>query len=348
MRIIVRFMSVLFAGLISSSCITTQSVPIDQLEPGKVSLPAPIRKVAIISRNFKFSSDTLSGYSNLDFRLRKGSRTENLFIDSVAVTRSLDSLRKSLLESGRFDEVFVYPYSAIKPHIGAKELPLTLGFIQSLCKESETDAVISLEMLSSFYSRHNGSSGREIQAEANVKVTAIWSVYTPQSDGPVDRFTHSEVIRWNDKGHRNNDRKYKLPGRKEAVQIACGVAAKNYCKRIVPTWIESSRVIVGLNGSDWENAMARAEKNEWKGAAQIWKKYLKSPQRRVAGVAALNFAVAQEMLGDPEQANFWSEKSVSLLTNGETGRLARDYAAILYQRKLKANQLNTLLKNNNP
>lgn len=348
MRMIERYMSVLFAGLILSSCITTQSVPIDQLEPGKVSLPSSIRKVALIYRNFKFSVDTLAGYYKLDFRLRKGTRAENLVIDSIAVTKSMDSLRKALLESGRFDEVFVYPFNAIKPHIGTKALPLSSGFIHSLCAESETDAVISLEMLSYFYSRHNSSSGREIQAEANVKVTAIWSVYTPKLDGPVDRFTHSEVIRWSDKDPKNNRLIYKLPGRKEAIPIACGVAAKNYSKRIVPYWAESSRVIVGLNSGDWENALSYAEKNEWKVAAQIWNKYLENPQERVAGVAALNYAVAQEMLGDIDQANVWSEKSVALLKNGEIGRIARDYAAILYQRKIKAAQLNSLLKTSQP
>jgi hypothetical protein len=339
-------MSLLFAGLMLSSCIITQSVPIDQMEPGKVSLPSPIRKVTLISRNFKFSVDTLTKYFNADFRLRKGTMADNLLIDSIAVTKSMDSLRKALLESGRFDEVFVYPFSAIKPHISDKELPLSSGFIQSICKESETDAVISLEMLSYFYSRH-GASGREIRAEANVKVTAIWSVYTPKSDAPIDRFTHSEVIRWSDNPN-NSSQKYRLPGRKEAISIACGTAAKNYSKRIVPYWAASSRVIIGLNSNDWEKALSYAEKNEWKRAAQIWKKYLESSQKRVAGVAALNYAVAQEMLGNPDQANIWSAKSVTLLQNGEAGRIARDYAGQLYQRKLKAEQLNTLLKIDRP
>jgi len=344
MRIITKYTWILLAGLILTSCITTQSVPIDQMEPGKVTLPALIRKVALISRNFKFSVDTLAGYYNLDFRLKKGTKADNLVIDSIAVSKSLDNLRKALLESGRFDEVFVYPFKAIKPHRGDKELPLSSSFIQSLCTESETDAVISLEMLSFFYSRHDGSSGREIQAEANAKITAIWSVYLPKSDGPVDRFTHSEVIRWNESDPHNN-KQYKLPARIEAISIACGIASKNYSKRIVPYWAESKRVIIGLNGLEWDKALSYAQNNKWKEAAQIWQKYTGSAQTRVAGVASLNYAIAQEMLGDPEQATFWSGKSVSLLKNGETGRIARDYAAILYQRKLKAAQLNSLLKN---
>ena len=342
-----RYLGILFAGLILSSCMITQSVPIEQMEPGKVLLPSTIRKVALISRNFKFSIDTLSGYLSMDFRLKKGGKEDNLFIDSISVIKSMENLRKELLESGRFDEVFVYPYNAIKPHSGEKDLPLTSSFIQSVCAESETNAVISLEMLSFFYSRHSGTVGGEINPEANVKVTAIWSVYTPQNNGPIDRYTYSEVVRWNENSN-NGKQKLILPGRKEAIAIACGVAAKNYSKRIVPYWTESSRVLIALDQQEFEKAMSLAIKNRWKEAARIWEKYTKSSQGRVAGVAALNYAVAMEMLGDTAKAAFWSDQSLKLLKSGEKRKIAREYAAILYQRKLKAESLNSLLNANHP
>jgi len=345
MRNMTRYTWVLFAGLILTSCFTTQTVPIDQMEPGKVSLSPQIRKAALISRNFKFAVDTLSGYYILDFKTKRVSKKENQGIDSLAVNKSLEGLRKAILESGRFDEVYVYPYGAINPHVGTKELPLSPAFIQSLCRESQTDAVISLEMLSFFYSRHKGSADKAIQPEANVKITAIWSVYTPKSEVPLDRFTHSEVIRWNESDPNNSDQKFVLPGRKEAISIACALAAKNYSKRVVPYWSESKRVLLGLNEPDWETAFSYASKSKWEAASAIWQKYTASKQKRVAGMAALNYAVAQEMLGDPDQATVWSDKSVALLKNGEAGRIARGYAALLHERKLKAARLNILLKN---
>jgi hypothetical protein len=344
MNILYKYTGIIFASLGFSSCISTVSVPIDQLEPGNVALSATNRKVALISRNFKFSIDTLSGYFNLDYRLKKGTNGDNQMIDSIAVTKSLDNLRKALLESGRFDEVFVYPYNIIKAHIGDKEMPFTSGYIQSVCSESQTDAVISLEMLSFFYSRHKGSSAGAIKGEANVKISAIWSVYIPKSDDPVDRYNHSEVIRWSEFDPGNDSLKYELPGRKEAVSIASGIAAKNYSKRIVPSWKESSRIIIGLNTPEWDQSMLLAQQNKWVKARQIWEKYIGSAQKRVAGAASLNYAVAQEMSGDPEQATVWNDKAVKLLQNGEAGRIARSYAAILYERKLKALKLNTILK----
>ena len=99
MRIITNNVGILVAGLILSSCITSQSIQIDQMETGKVTLPANVRKVALISRNFKFSIDTLAGYYNLDFRLKKASKNDNKLIDSIAITKSLINLQKTLLAS---------------------------------------------------------------------------------------------------------------------------------------------------------------------------------------------------------------------------------------------------------
>jgi len=344
MKIFYRYLGAICVTLLFSSCITTQSVPIDQMEPGKVSLPAQVRKVALIARNFKFPIDTLGGYWSLNNRLKMGTSLDNKMIDSIAVTKSLDNLRKAMLESGRFDEVFVYPFNAIKPHVGKKDLPLSSGFIQSVCTESSTEAVISLEMLSFFYSRQNGNPGNGIPGEANAKITAIWSVYTAKSEKPVDRFTHSEVIRWTESDRLNSNKKFKLPGRIDAISIACGKAATNYSKRIVPYWAESSRLLIGLENADFEKAMSYALKNKWKEASRIWESYTKSPGNRVAGIASLNNAIAQEMLGDYDKASFWSDKSVKLLKNGEAGKIARSYAGILFNRQLKAANLNSMLK----
>ena len=345
MNTIDRFIGLCFIGFVLTSCLTIQSVPIDQMEPGKVPLSPQIRKVTLISRNFKFSMDTLSSYWNHNFRLIKGAKEENQVLDSIAVTKSLEELRKALLKSGRFEEVFVYPYNLIKPHSGVKELPLSSGFIQSLCTENETDAVISLDMLSFFYSRHNGSAGGEIRAGANARITAIWSVYTPQSDRFIDRFTHSEVVRWNNKDPKQN---FKLPGRKDGIVLASGIAARNYSKRIVPFWSESSRLLLSLNNPDFEKAVTFALQNKWKEACMIWENYTRSSNPRVAGISALNYAIAQEMLGDLSKASFWSDRSVKLLRSGESGRRAKSYAAILYDRKLKEEKLNTLLKTGQP
>jgi len=130
-----RYFAVFYTGLLLSSCLTVKVIPIDQMEPGKVNLPEQIRKITLISRNFKFDIDTLEQYFNANFKLKKVPLRMNKDVDSIAVTTSFESLRKILLESGRFDEIAVYPYSTITPHKGKNALPLTSGFVRKLCAE---------------------------------------------------------------------------------------------------------------------------------------------------------------------------------------------------------------------
>lgn len=339
-----KILGVILTGVIFGGCITTKNVSIDQLEPGRVEIPTAVRKVALLARNFKFSDDTLSNYDRLDFRLKKRSFNTNKSIDSISVTRSLDELRKALIKSGRFDEVYVYPYHTISPYVGEKQMPLSDGFIRSICQESQTEALVSLEMLSSFYSRHRALSGSSAVPGANVKVTAIWSVYMPDSLKAIDRYTHSENIKWRANDPYNPEEQYELPEAKAAISIACKKAAQKYSNRIVPYWTKSSRSLVGKNQTDWNRAFTYAENNEWESAAEIWKKYTENTNQRIAGMAALNYAIAQEMLDDLDQASVWSDNSIKLLTHGTAARMARDYAALLFHRILVSEQLDVLLK----
>lgn len=339
-----RYVGILLAGVLLSSCFTVHVIQIDQMEPGKINLPEQVRKICLLSRNFKFDIDTLGQYYISNFRLKKTTDTENKGLDSIAVTKSFDSLRKILLESGRFDEIAVYPYATSTPHFGKIALPLSPQYVKKLCEESGTDAIVSLEMLSYFYNWNSGNQGLRVPQKAEVKITAIWAVYFPGKDTPVDRFKYSDVIRWNENRETGNLKKLKVPPRNEGIEQSCGIAVKNYSKRLVPYWTKSERYLVSLEGANWEKAMSLAQKYKWYAAAVLWQSYSDSKKSRERGAAALDVAIAKEMLGDYEQASFWSDKSLELLKGGELRHIAVDYANLLKVRRNKTGILNRLIK----
>jgi len=339
-----RYVGILFAGVLLSSCFTVHVVQIDQMEPGKINLPEQVRKISLLSRNFKFDIDTLGQYYISNFRLKKATDSENKGLDSIAVTKSFDSLRKILLESGRFDEIAVYPYSTVTPHFGKIALPLSPQYIKKLCDDSGTDAIVSLEMLSYFYNWNTGNQGLKVPQEAEVKITAIWAVYLSGKDTPVDRFKYSDVIRWNGNRETGKLKKLKVPSRNEGIELSCGIAVKNYSKRLVPYWTKSERYLVSLEGVNWEKAISLAQKYKWDSATVLWQSYSDSKKSRERGAAALDLAVAKEMLGDYEQASFWSDESLKLIKGGELRHIAVDYANLLKARKNKAEKLNHLIK----
>jgi hypothetical protein len=344
METIDRYLGLLIMSILLSSCLTEQAISIDQMEPGKVNLPEKVRKVAFLSRNFKFDIDTLGQYYNYNSRLEKALEPENKDIDSIAVTGCFETLRKILLESGRFDEIAVYPYSDIKLHKGRNAIPLQPQYVKKLCKENNADAVVSLEMLSYFYSLNSGNPGYGIPRNADVKITAIWAVYLPGKDSPVDRFKYSDIVSWNGSRETAEKKKSDVPSRIAAIKLSCDIAAKNYSKRLAPYWSKSERIIVGLNGSEWDKAISQAKQYKWDAAEKIWLSLTESNNKRVKGAAALDLAVAREMLGDYDKAAKWSEESLALLPGGELKRLSRDYAELLKERRIETDKLNRLIK----
>ncbi len=337
-----RYIWLIFISVMFSSCFTEQVIPIDQMEPGKINLPENVRKVIFLSRNFKFDIDTFGQYYNYNSRLRKVSDAQNKDVDSVAVTSCLETLRKALLESGRFDEIIVYPYSDFHPHKGRNVKPLSPQYVKKLCQENNADAIVSLEMLSYFYSLNSGDPQYGIPRNANVKITAIWALYLPGHDKPVDRFNYSDVDNWN--AERGQQNKSSVPSRLNGIKMACDIAAKNYSKRLAPYWSKSDRVIVGLNGSAWNRAITLAQDYKWDAAEKIWRSLFENKNNRVKGAAALDLALAREMQGDYSQAVQWSEKSLDLLPKGELRRLSEDYSELLKERQSETEKLNRLIK----
>jgi len=344
METIKKYFGLVLLSILFSSCLTVKVIPIDQMEPGKVNLPPHVRKIAFLSRNFKFDFDTLCQYYNYNSILTKVPYNINKDVDSIAVTKSFEALRKILLESGRFDEIAVYPYSTIKPHIGKNALPLAPEYVNRLCNESRSDAIVSLEMLSYFFIENSSNLRLRMPKEAEVKINAIWAVYLPGKEGSVDRFKYSDVVRWNGNSESSGTEKSKIPGRTDGIKIACEIAAKNYSKRLAPYWSNSERYLVGLSGTSWDEAIALAHKYKWEAAAALWQSYTENKSSRVRGAAALDLAIAKEMQGDYDQAVKWSDESLKLLGGGDLKQIAVDYAKILKERKLKTEKLNQIIK----
>jgi hypothetical protein len=340
------YVGIVILSVLLSSCMTTQvvPVPIDQMEPGKVNLPEKVRKVALLSSNFKFAIDTLGQYYNYNSRLRKASAAENKGIDSIAVTKCFESLRKNLLESGRYDEIEVYPYSEIKPHKGKNAVPLSQPFVSMICKEDNTDAVVSLEMLSYFYSINSGNRQAKIPQIADVKITAIWAVYLPGKTEPLDRFKYADKITWNENRQKEAQNKSTVPSRVEGIKLASDHAAKNYLPRLAPYWAKSERRIVSLDGTEWDKAKSLAQKYKWSEAEKIWRSLEKTNNKKAKGAASLNLAVAWEMLGDYNQAEKWCKESANLANSGELKKLTVDYAKLLRERRAITEKLNRIVK----
>lgn len=340
-----RFILAIMAStLVFASCTTTQLVPIEVLKPGKVMLPANMRNLAFIARNFKYNVDTLGNYYSFNYKLKKASEKQNEGLDSLAVQSALGYLQKKLLATGRYDTIVTYPYNAIRPHRGKHVLPLSPDFVTQICQESHVDGLVALEMLSYFYSKVTPGV-RDDSGESSVKINALWALYLPGKVKPVDHFRYTDDLVWNRYDQYGNlDMKKVNPDRKAAVELAAQIAGEQYAHHMGPLWATANRTIVTPSGDEWKKATQMAQKNQWEEAAAIWNRLASVQGAKNRGIAELNLAVTAEMMNQIDLAVSWASKAVKLMDGKRYGPVAGQYLAILMARQKQIANLNQQMK----
>jgi len=326
-----------FVGLLSlSSCITFEKYPIEVYKPSNFTFPEYVKTVGVVSRNLKYTTDTLQNYHLNNGRLVKEKKTVDTDITAKKVC--LDSLSRKLVAKNLFDSVFIIPVEAVR-EIRVKDVrPAVPDWYKAIADESGADALILLDMFSCFYSIDD----RSANPSANVITSNIWSVYDAHANKIVDRFSQIDTLFWSGYDDEGNFRRIKIPDKKEAIRLSAGVIAKNYAKHIISDWSMVYRQIMYNGNQNLKKAAMLAKKGEWEKAKVIWQNYQEGHSNKDRVIALYNLALASEMDGDIDKAleltaKAANESSGIFLSN--ENQATKTYSAILYKRKVELEKL---------
>ena len=329
----------LFSILLSiSSCVSYKKLTIEIVKPAGYSIPREIRKLAIVSRNLKYESDTLQNYHERNNRLIKDKIQFNP--DSLARKTCIDSLAVNLLKQNRFDSVFIYPVNYF-PLIRVKKVgPNKADWYKIITQETRTEGLVILDMFSCFYSnlQNEGSD-----AGANVVTSNIWTFYDAKKQKITDRFVQIDTLYW-DGRDESGQKRIRIPAKKEAITLSSGVIGQNYSKHLIPSWTMVYRDVMDCKNADLRNATKLALKGNWEASSDIWKKYTDSNNTRNQIVALYNLALCSEMNGDVDQAIEFTDRAAKLSSGffwSLENEIIRKYSAVLYQRKTELKKLSS-------
>lgn len=333
-----RLSGLLMIVLLVSSCVVSyENLSIEVMKPAKFTLPSTIRKVAIVSRNLKYTNDTLQNYQVKNQSLVKDKVKLN--IDSVILKTCLDSVASNMLTRGRFDSVLVYPVTAF-PVIRVQKIgPGNAAWYTHLSDETGADGIIILDMFSSFYKHAERNNDTPI---ANVVTSNIWTVYDCKRHGIIDRYTFIDTLFWDGLDDIGNFSKSRLPEKKEAMILAAGKTGKNYIGHILPTWSLVYRDIMTCDRPELKQAAKLAQKGKWDEAALLWQKNIKSEHKLDRIISYYNLALTSEMNGDIDHAIELTDLAAQASSGAfwsEENKAVRKYSVVLYQRKNEINKL---------
>jgi hypothetical protein len=332
-----KYSIVLIAAVIFSSC-KTQQLYLNVVEPAPVTIPAYIKSVGVINRSMP--TDETKAIDVID----KVLSLEGANLDKDGAQESIKGLSEELLNNNRFSDVKTLNDIDFRTSkLTLFPTPLSWEIVDKICKETGADALFSLEKYDTD-TRINYSTrkvdiktplgsipGLEHQADMETIVKTGWRIYDPAGKAILDEYIYNESVVFSGRGINPLLAAAALIGRKDAVNEVSDKAGHGYALRILPYQLRVMRDYYVKGTDNFKIARRKAQLGKWDEAGELWNKETQNPSMKIAGRAAYNMAIINEINGDLDSALKWAQKSYEDYNN----KLGIRYVRILENRRYK-------------
>ena len=321
-----------------AGCAGSRSVSMNSMSPADMTFSSDIETILIVDR-----SDFHDGTVGLLEGIVTG---EILDQDRAGLQAMISALRNQLAYSGRFDTRVA---SEVLPGNSLTRVfpdPLQWEQVDALARKYASDAILSIEIFDSDFIITDGKRlvnktvveddrEKKIQvpeffAEGVANMTIGFRIYHPASRDLLDEDLFNRTYRWEAKGSTIQDALLALGDKVDAASVVSRKVGVDYAYRIAPMPVRISRTFYTKSKyvREMEEGARNADVGNWAGAASTWEAGLNFAGQKDAGRLCYNIAIANEVLGNWEDARKWAERSYVEYGNKD----ARDYASELDRR----------------
>lgn len=323
--------SLIVTSTIVVSCGSYGYVYLDYPQSPQVSLPHEIDEIAIVNRS-------LIKEENRQNRVFESVITgEVAGSDKIASDEAIKGVLAGMQNQNYIK--MILPDTLRIYGTGTRQLPdvLSWDLVSGICADNQADALLVLE---TFDSNSNiviqtavqqvssvlksGKPSPQLPRQAQVDVRSYWRLYDPYTKTIIDQFQQTHLL--------NFSLINGVPPLNALPETAYA-AGYDYASRFLPGYYRVKRDLYkkgkGKDKNEFATGWRRSEVANWKDAIEIWTRIASNVNSVSAGRAALNVAVAYEVLGNTELALEWAQRAYE--NHGD--KQARDYAKILLRRK---------------
>ncbi|MGC4036183.1 MAG: DUF6340 family protein [Chitinophagaceae bacterium] len=324
------------AAILFSSCSSTNLVFISVKEPAPVTVPGYVKSVAIVNRSIAPREN-----KTIDDIHRVLSMESKALVEEGGKA-CINGLNDEMIANNRFDRIVKLDTTELRAFgAGVFPAPLDWAQVEKICKETQTDALFSLELFDTDTKINyaatpasiNTGIGKLPTIESHVNMNTLvktgWRMYDPSARVILDESSISKDLQFSGKGINPLVAAENLLQKKEAVKQAGNAAGHLYATKIDPYWIRVSRDYFVRGNENFSIAKRKAQTGNWDAAAELWKKETNSSSRKVAGRACYNMAIINEINGDIDGAIQWAQKAYE----DYRVKIALHYVNILRNRK---------------
>lgn len=305
----------LFACLLAG-CSPINYVGIETYNPAEITFPKNVRRVLIVN-NAVPQPDNVGYQLKLFGTVQDTARAE---ADS-ALLNVCTSLGKSIFDVSYFDDVLLYHDPIRKDTRYLVDDKLSAEQVEALCKETETDAIISIDRLL-FEMNKNVVSFADgfVGGEVDVKIAGVARSYLPGRNRPLATVLVNDSVFWSETADNMELLNIFIPSPTKALQAAGSYIGEKLAPNFVPHWENETRWYYSGLTSSWKEASAYVNARNWEAAAGRWRIiYKTSSNWKNRAKAASNLALYYEMGTKLEDACEWAAKSYDLFEKNKGG-----------------------------
>ncbi len=324
------------------SCSATNSLTISVTEPAPISLPAQIKKVAVINRTQS------SARTNTTDKIDKILSLELLGIDSIAALETIKGLTNELSKNKRFTNVDNLSNILLEnSKLSNFSDLLSENQVETICNDNNLDAIFVLEYLDSDTKVDYSVVPVELQV-VGIKVNAVetmasvstnirmgWRIYDASGDIIYDEYAMFHNVTSTGRGINPMLAISAVTGQKGTIEKRCYVKGGEYAFGLLPHTHRVSRQYYVRGSENFKVGKRRAKAGDWNGASNLWEIEKTNPKAKIAGRAYYNMAIINEINGDLDAAIVQAEISYTDYNNKKALR----YLNVLKNRKRKNEEL---------
>jgi hypothetical protein len=333
-RFVFSFLFILAGIALLSGCSAVRTVNIQLLQPPPAFVSDSIQSLTIFNRSMTPDFKNWDRDSLEQLLADRHLKLDTTLRDSIAADTVIQVAAHQLFNSGRFDVVIPKEQNLTNflPSTLSPE-PLDWNFVNTMCRNFNTDALLVLESFSeevktdfdSGYGQdYAGNLVETYYGALDLVYHSHWRLYDPKEHNKMRTFTVSDTIYWDASGYTAQEMYDKLPSIKEALVEGGVVTGQDLARKIAPQWKDARRHLFVTGNKNIDKAVPLAKKGRWEAAQKIWEEYVNTGSKSRRSKVEFNLALANEMNGQIEKAIDWGVKSYKTYYRRQTDEYLRE------------------------
>ncbi|MDD2247223.1 MAG: DUF6340 family protein [Proteiniphilum sp.] len=335
------FLSVLFAGMLLSSCAGIKYLSVETREPAQVALPSNVLNIAVVN-NVVQQPDEIGHY--IKQLGRSAAQRTKASSDSIAIYYT-EALSQFLNEEDYFQRVVFYNKPLRNDKDFFREELIAPETMNEIRRMTGADAIVSLDkLIIETNKREHFRQQGYTYSDLTGKINSVIRVYLPTMEGKIPAVQYTDSIRW--EGFDIQDgmayAEVMIPSTEEAMKLLAVKAAEKMTYVFAPHWEMQDRWYYTLPNSLMREGETFAKGARWEEAIEKWQTFYNSLSNKTdKAKAANNIALAYEMMDDMDKASEWAEVSNNLFVQSTSPNSLERRRSLLYKNEIERRRNNS-------